>query len=118
MEVLSPGETLTLRGRRVHSQLHFDINHTGRQLSKDELTLLFDPLDTTKPEARGLGLYLAREIIVAHQGEITVSSAPGMGATFTVTLPLLEEKDYWRKDGTAETGVHSPSPQVRDSLPA
>jgi two-component system sensor histidine kinase AtoS len=92
MEVLSPGETLTLRGRRVHSQLHFDINHTGRQLSKDELTLLFDPLDTTKPEARGLGLYLAREIMVAHQGELTVSSVPGMGTTFTVTLPLQAEE--------------------------
>lgn len=91
MDALSPGQTLTLRGRRVNSQLHFDISHTGRQIPQEELDLLFDPLDTTKPEERGLGLYLAREIMVAHQGELTVSSAPGMGTTFTVTLPLLAE---------------------------
>jgi signal transduction histidine kinase len=100
MEALSPGETLTLRGRRVNSQLHFDISNTGRQIPEEELALLFDPLDPAKPEARGLGLYLAREIMVAHQGELTVSSAPGMGTTFTVTLPLPAE------EGTREAGYN------------
>jgi PAS domain S-box-containing protein len=93
MDTLSPGETLTLRGWRVNSQLHFDLSNTGRQIPEEELPLLFDPLDTTKREERGLGLYLAREIMVAHQGELTVSSAPGMGTVFTVTLPLLVEKE-------------------------
>jgi signal transduction histidine kinase len=90
METLPPGETLTLRGRRVNSRLHFDLSTTGRQIPREELAHLFDPLDMTKPEARGLGLYLAREIMVAHQGDLTISSAPGMGTTFTVTLPLAE----------------------------
>jgi PAS domain S-box-containing protein len=93
VDALSSGETLTLRGRRVNSQLHFDISHTGRQIPKEELALLFDPLDTTKPEARGLGLYLAREIMLAHQGELTVSNAPGIGTIFTVTLPRLAERE-------------------------
>jgi signal transduction histidine kinase len=35
----------------------------------------------------GLGLYIAREIVVAHGGSIAVSSAPGTGAVFTVDLP-------------------------------
>jgi signal transduction histidine kinase len=36
----------------------------------------------------GLGLYIARQIVVSHQGSIRVKSAPGFGATFTVELPL------------------------------
>jgi signal transduction histidine kinase len=38
----------------------------------------------------GLGLYLCRQIITAHDGEIAVSSTPGNGATFWFTLPILE----------------------------
>lgn len=38
----------------------------------------------------GLGLYLLREIVEAHGGGVTVQSAPGQGACFTVRLPLLD----------------------------
>jgi signal transduction histidine kinase len=39
----------------------------------------------------GLGLWVAREIIVAHGGTITVASKPGSGSTFTVLLPLAQD---------------------------
>jgi signal transduction histidine kinase len=41
----------------------------------------------------GLGLAIAREIILAHGGKIEVCSSPGEGAKFTVSLPLLPAAD-------------------------
>ena len=36
----------------------------------------------------GLGLYIVREIVTAHNGTVTVQSSPGAGSAFTVELPL------------------------------
>jgi signal transduction histidine kinase len=41
-------------------------------------------------EGLGLGLFIASEVVNAHEGRIEVESEMGSGATFTVTLPLLE----------------------------
>jgi signal transduction histidine kinase len=38
----------------------------------------------------GLGLWIAREIVSAHGGRMSVVSAPGSGATFRVELPLSD----------------------------
>jgi signal transduction histidine kinase len=40
-----------------------------------------------KVKGHGIGLSLAKKIIDIHQGEITVSSKPGMGTDITISLP-------------------------------
>jgi signal transduction histidine kinase len=53
---------------------------------------LFEPFFTTKArgEGTGLGLSLARRIVLAHGGAIDVVSEVGVGTTFTVRLPALD----------------------------
>ena len=47
----------------------------------------FERVDATEPGGTGLGLYIARRLARAMGGDITVDSAPGQGARFTLTLP-------------------------------
>jgi|GEM_PF-5978365 len=61
---------------------------TGHGVASQALPRLFDPLFTTKEQGSGFGLYTSREIIEAHQGQITAISLPGQGTTFTIELPL------------------------------
>jgi PAS domain S-box-containing protein len=73
-------------GRRVL----IEIADSGHGIAKRDLSRIFDPFFTTKPtgEGTGLGLSVSYGIIKNHGGEITVDSAVGRGATFTITLPV------------------------------
>ena len=69
-------------------RLSFEDNGSGM----DEATQarIFEPFFTTKPdgEGTGLGLSVVQGIVQAHQGEISVTSAPGQGCRFDILLPL------------------------------
>jgi PAS domain S-box-containing protein len=55
------------------------------------ISRIFDPFFTTKQQGSGLGLSICFSIIKKHGGHITVSSAPGEGAVFTVWLPAAPQ---------------------------
>jgi two-component system sensor kinase FixL len=46
----------------------------------------FDLFSSTKPYGIGLGLFMAQQIVLAHDGAITYSSTPGQGTTFHLTI--------------------------------
>jgi signal transduction histidine kinase len=58
-------------------------------IPSENLTRLYEPFFTTKPEGTGLGLPITRRIIHEHKGSISVHSEPGEGTAFTIILPLL-----------------------------
>ena len=87
------------RANRVAVELGRDGPHavlkvadTGKGISAGHLKRLFEAYFTTKApgEGAGLGLSLARKIVLSHGGSIDVSTEVGVGSTFTVRLPAVE----------------------------
>ena len=68
---------------------------------------LFDPFVTTKAPGvgTGLGLSICYAIVKRYDGEITVSSHPGEGATFSVTLPVKRPTDDGDDGNVADDDV-------------
>ena len=68
------------------------VQDTGKGISPLHMKRLFEPFFTTKApgEGTGLGLSLARKIVISHGGSIDVSTEIGVGSTFTVRLPALD----------------------------
>ncbi len=85
-----PGAQVHLRLERAPAAAEcvIAVSDNGPGIDPRNLPHLFTPFFTTKERGSGLGLPLARKAILAHDGEIDVESAPGVGSIFRVRLPL------------------------------
>ena len=87
------GGKVTITTRSSADSLSIAINDTGIGISSEDLPNIFERFyRTDKSRARmtggsGIGLTIAKAIVEAHHGKITVQSEPGRGSEFTVTLP-------------------------------
>jgi signal transduction histidine kinase len=88
VEAMPHGGVLRIRGQRLGHQLCLEVGDTGCGMPATQLCGLFQPLQTTKAGKLGLGLYVAREIVTAHDGTIEVCSTPGAGTTVRLTFPV------------------------------
>jgi signal transduction histidine kinase/CheY-like chemotaxis protein len=66
-----------------------EVRDRGSGIQSQHLAHVFDPFFTTKLSGTGLGLASSYGVVQTHGGTITVESAPGLGATFTVKLPRV-----------------------------
>jgi signal transduction histidine kinase len=84
------GGHLHIRSRIVEARLLIEFEDNGCGMDAQTQRRIFDPFFTTKTVGRGtgLGLSISSGIIHRHGGDITVRSAPGAGACFTVAMPL------------------------------
>jgi two-component system sensor histidine kinase HydH len=90
VQAMTTGGTLRLSSRRdpARDAVLAVVADTGPGLAPEAIGHLFEPFFTTKPEGTGLGLAIAREIALAHRGDIRAANrTEGTGAVFTLTLP-------------------------------
>jgi two-component system phosphate regulon sensor histidine kinase PhoR len=92
----SPPETSIVVTSALHgSGIEFAISDQGIGIPKSEQTRIFDLFirasnaSTQSAQGLGLGLFITRALVEAHQGRITVDSDVGRGSTFRVWFPVV-----------------------------
>ncbi len=99
--ILSPTDLPLKPGNYVQ----VTVTDQGIGIPQDHLPKIFDPYFTTKQKGSGLGLATTYSIIKRHEGYITVSSALGKGACFTLYLPASSLKEA-SPDETPKALIH------------
>ncbi|MBC7609141.1 MAG: hypothetical protein H7228_06115 [Polaromonas sp.] len=89
-QATGPDGVIRLRTAVTAGHVIVEVQDNGSGIAPDVLPKIFDPFFTTKKigEGTGLGLSIAYKIVQEHGGRIEVSSEPGKGTRFTITLPV------------------------------
>ncbi|MBN1584818.1 GAF domain-containing protein [Candidatus Uhrbacteria bacterium] len=87
---------VTVRMAVMDGQAVLEVADTGIGIPEGDRVRIFDRFSRSrnavkvKPNGSGLGLFIARKIIRAHGGDITLESEEGKGSTFTIRIPLAK----------------------------
>jgi signal transduction histidine kinase len=88
---------ITVTGRAASVEVAVSVRDTGMGIPSEHLPYIFDRFyRADKSRARqtggaGLGLAIAKQLVIAHGGSISAENTPGQGTTFTFTLPVAQE---------------------------
>jgi len=90
------GGSIELGAASIDGFVRFTVSDTGTGILKEYQERIFEKffqVPGAGPKGTGLGLYIAKEIVSAHGGEIGVESETGRGSTFWFTLPAVPYTD-------------------------
>ena len=88
------GGSIVVGAERREGELRFSVHDTGPGIPREDLLRVFDRFWQARKTAQlgsGLGLFIARGIVLAHGGTIWAESEPGAGSTLHVSLPLFSK---------------------------
>ena len=106
IEATPAGGSVTVRTERRPSGGAIVVTDTGKGMTRGVLQRVGTPFFTTRREGTGLGVVLARAVVVQHGGTLEFASTAGQGTAATFALP-----DSLRIAGAiAEGMIHGPSP--------
>lgn len=72
---------------RENHRIHVTVSDDGCGIPEEDMSLLFNPYYSTKPNGTGLGLFMVKRIVEQYNGTIRIESMRWDGTTCTVTLP-------------------------------
>jgi signal transduction histidine kinase len=81
------GGHITVRAEEHEEVVSFVVEDTGSGIAPDHLPHLFERYWSADSRGIGLGLYIARSIVLGHGGDIGVRSTPGSGSSFFFSVP-------------------------------
>ncbi len=93
----APGAPITITLEQEDKKAHITVHDAGPGIAPDHLSNLFKrfyrvPTNSTTVRGTGLGLFICRQIVRAHGGEIHAESTIGKGTTFHIFLPLEQTR--------------------------
>jgi len=88
-EVPTGARALTIHTRVGAVDAEIEVEDNGPGIPPERMEHLFEPFFTTKETGMGMGLPISQTILENHNGCIWAESAPGRGAVFHVTLPVV-----------------------------
>lgn len=91
IDAMPGGGVLKIASRRNGSSVQVEVSDTGVGIPQENITKIFEPFFTTKEIGKGTGLGLAvcYGILTEHGGSLDVQSTLGIGTTFTISLPAI-----------------------------
>ena len=92
VEAIQDKGEITIRSRwdQADQCARVEISDTGCGIDSGNVNKIFEPFFSTKTKGTGLGLAVSYGIIQNHQGDIQVSSTPGKGTRFVISIPLQQ----------------------------
>ncbi len=96
IEAMQESETKNLKimTKQIKGNIEIDVEDTGMGISEENLQNMKQPFFSTKKAGTGLGVYLSKEIIKAHDGEINYYSEVGKGTKVTIILPIKKDIQF------------------------
>lgn len=89
----APNTPITLILQHTATAVHITVHNEGQPITPEAQSILFQQFRRTTTDGEqkgwGLGLFLAKSLVEAHQGTIEVESAAGKGTSFIITLPVV-----------------------------
>ncbi|MGH7999722.1 MAG: sensor histidine kinase, partial [Brasilonema sp.] len=79
--------TITCSWQIFQSEVFIKISDEGPGLSQEDIKKIFTPFYSRRPGGTGLGLTIAKKIVLDHQGSLWAQSLPQGGAQFCLILP-------------------------------
>lgn len=103
------GSRIVFATRSLPEAVHFTVEDNGPGMDEDTCEKLFNLFYSTKGSAgTGIGLYVASQVAARHGGSLTVTSAPGRGAVFTMVLPRKPPENAQDNGGRGKEAGGSP----------